>query len=35
MLDQEKLERANSLEELESEIGRQMKLREKNFWKNT
>ncbi len=34
MLDQEKLERANSLEELESEIGRQMKLREKNFWKN-
>lgn len=34
MLDQEKLENANSLEELNAEIARQMKEREKAFWKN-
>lgn len=34
MLDQEKLENANSIEELNAEIARQMKEREKTFWKN-
>lgn len=35
MLDQEKLENANSLEELNAEIARQMKEREKAFGKIT